>query len=166
MATDKTFWVNLKKEDLNMLRTKLNWILDEIQSRVNKANDNFESNNVRAITKAMKAEMSDSEIIENVKRWFENPQLKVTMCLNYLKKNDWKVTKSDFLEYSKSSLDIKKPDLFLLSLTKTPYIREWTNINDEKRKARDYGNVLKIKEGFVILNPVYASRIISIWRSK
>ena len=33
MTKDKTFFVNLK-EDTKMLRTKLNWILDELESRI------------------------------------------------------------------------------------------------------------------------------------
>ena len=60
--------------------------------------------------------MSKNEVIENVKRWCENPHLKVHMCLSYLKINGWEVDKSKFLEYCKKTLNIKRPELFLLSL--------------------------------------------------
>lgn len=160
---DKTFFVNLKKEDTKMLRTKLNWIIDELESRVYKAEDLSESHLVRAIGKPMKSEMSKSEILENIKRWHENPKLKVYMCLNFLKENGWKVEKSDLLSYCKDKLNIKSPDLFLLSLTKKPYVREWVNIHDQKRKASDYGNILIVKEGIVQLNINFSKEIKTLW---
>ena len=162
MTKDKTFFVNLK-EDTKMLRTKLNWILDELESRIIKANDPSESYILKAISRPMKTEMSKNEVIENVKRWYENPNLKVHMSLLYIKVNGWEVEKSKFLEYCKKTLRVKRPELFLLSLTKKPYIREWTNIEDQKRKASDYGNVLQLKNLIIKLNPLYENEIKKIW---
>lgn len=163
MAKDKTFFVNLKKEDTSMLRTKLNWIVDELESRIRKAEDTAGSQKVKAISRPMKTELSKEEIIENIRRWRENTKLQVHMCLTFLKKNKWQVDKKDFLFFCKNDLHLAKPELFLLSLTKKPFIREWTNINDEKRKASDYGDILTIKEGIVLLNPKYGREILKIW---
>ena len=166
MVKDKTFFVNLKKEDTKMLRTKLNWIVDELESRITRANDSSESNILKAISRPMKTEMSKTEVIENAERWHENSNLKVHMCLSFLKKNEWEVKKTDFLENCRKNLNIKKPELFLLSLTKKPYIREWTNIEDQKRKARDYGDVLTVRNGIINLNPAYEKEIKEIWGGK
>ena len=163
MTKDSTFFVNLRKEDTKMLKTKLGWIVDELERRIIKANDTSQSNIIKAISRPIKTEMSKSEIIENVVRWRENSTLKVHMCLNFLKKNGWVVSRAKFLDYGKNELGIKKPELFLLSLTKKPYIREWTNIEDQKRKASDYGDVLKIVSGNVELNPKYNNDIIKVW---
>ena len=163
MTKDKTFFVNLKKEDTKMLRNKLNWILDELESRIIRANDSSESNIVKAISRPIKTEMSQAEVIESIKRWYENSNLKVHMCLTYLKRNDWQVDKVMFFDYCRKNLNIKKPELFLLSLIKKPYIREWTNVEDQKRKARDYGNVLQVRSGVVRLNTLYEDEIKNIW---
>lgn len=162
MTKDKTFFVNLK-EDTKMLRIKLNWILDELESRIIKANETSESHILKAISRPMKTEMRKNEVIENAKRWYENTNLKVHMCLSYLKRDGWEVDKSKFFEYCKKTLNVKRPDLFLLSLTKKPYIREWTNIEDQKRKARDYGDVLQLKNLIIKLNPLYENEIKKIW---
>ena len=166
MAKDKTFFVNLKKEDTKMLRTKLNWIIDELESRIIRANDSAESQILKAISRPMKTEMSKTEVIENVKRWHENFNLKIHMCLSFLKKNKWEVKKADFLEHCIRNLGIKRPELFLLSLTKKPYIREWTNIEDQKRKATDYGDIFTVKDKIISLNPIYEKEIKEIWEGR
>lgn len=163
MGKDKTFFVNLKKEDTKMLRIKLNWILDELEARIIKANDSSESSILKSISRPLKTEMSKNEVLDNARRWYENSNLKVHICLLFLKKNGWEVDRSKFLDYCKKDLNIKRPELFLLSLTKIPYIREWTNIEDQKRKARDYGDVLQIKNNIIKLNQKYEEDIKKIW---
>ena len=72
MNKDKTFFVNLKKEDTKMLRIKLNWILDELESRIIKASDPSKSSILNSISRPMKTEMSKNEVINNVKKKMED----------------------------------------------------------------------------------------------
>lgn len=166
MAKDKTFFVNLRKEDTRMLKIKLTWIVDELERRILKSNDDAHSHIIRSISKPNRIGMSKSEVIHNIKRWYENPKLKIHMTLSFLKENNWEISKNIFIDYCKSQLRIKKPELFILSLTKKPYIREWINVEDQKRKSRDYGDVLNISNGSVILNEKYKDHIKKAWRRR
>ena len=166
MEKHKSFFVNLKSEDTKMLKRKLNWIIDEMESRIIKSEDITEKNIIRAKSKPRKEEMSKVEILNNVKRWKTNGNLKIHMCLNFFQNNNWTVSNEKFDEFCKTSLHVKKPNLFLLSLTKKPYIREWTNIEDQKRKSRDYGDIFLLDETTIILNKKYSKEIRAIWEGE